>query len=369
MNIFKMRKFEYVLFMLVLFLSFFGIVSMFSASSDYAIRVFGDEKYFFNKQLIFLILGILISIIVSFINYRLYDKLSFIFYIFALVLIILTFFVGTIGKGSMRWIQIKGINLQTSEIMKTAIILFMSTYVYKNILEIEKRDTIISILLITLIPTVIISINNLSTAIIIFLISFSIYFVSSKKIIPFIIILFIFAILYIFADLIAYVFNEIGLLKDYQIIRIFAWKDPLSYQDVYFQTIQGLYAVGSGGMIGRGLGESLQKTIMPEPQNDMVFSIICEELGLFGAVIFILLYLLIIIRIIYIAMKQKDIFATLVCYGIAIHIAVQVILNISVVLNLIPNTGVSLPFVSYGGSSMLVLFFEIGIVMNIAKNI
>lgn len=369
MSILRNRKFEYILFMLVIFLSFFGIISMYSASSDYAIRMFGNERYFFDKQLIFIIIGIIVSIVVSFINYKIYDKLSFLFYIFALVLIIMTFFIGTIGKGSMRWIQIRGINLQTSEIMKTAIIIFMSSYVYKNLLNIEKKETILIISLITLIPTIIISINNLSTAIIVFLISFSIYYVSSKKIVPFVIALIILIIFYLFADTIAHIFNEIGLLKDYQLIRIFAWKDPLSYQDVYFQTIQGLYAVGSGGLIGRGLGESLQKTIMPEPQNDMVFSIICEELGLFGAVIFILLYLIIIIRIIYIAMKQHDVFATLVCYGIAIHISVQALLNIAVVLNLIPNTGVSLPFVSYGGSSMLVLFFEIGIVMNISKNI
>ena len=149
--------------------------------------------------------------------------------------------------------------------------------------------------------------------------------------------------------------------------RIFAWKEPENYPDVAYQTLQGLYAIGSGKLFGRGYLNSIQKNIIPESQNDMIFAILSEELGLVGGLLFLVLYFLFVVRIFYISSKQKEIIPLLITFGIGIHIALQVILNISVVTNLMPNTGVTLPFVSYGGTSLIVTFIEIGIVMQISK--
>lgn len=363
----KYKKFEYVLFFLVLLISFFGIIVMYSASSDYAIRNFSYDRYFFDRQAVFIIFGIIILLVVSNINYKLYSHVSYIFFIASLVLVVGTVLIGTIRRGSIRWIEVNGINIQTSELVKLSLILFLSNFVSRNIYYLQDVKYRYRLFMIILVPFLIVSINNLSTGIIIFFIGFTMYYVSSKKYLPFIIMTIIFAFVYIYAYEIARIIEDIGLLRQYQLERIFAWKNPIDYQDSNYQIIQALYAIASGGIFGRGLGQSLQKSLIPEPQNDMVFSILCEELGLVGAFIFIFLYIVIICRIIYIALKQKDIEAMLICFGVAEHIAVQAILNICVNLNLVPNTGVSLPFISYGGSSLVILFFEIAIVMNISK--
>ena len=163
------------------------------------------------------------------------------------------------------------------------------------------------------------------------------------------------------------VLQTAGLLKTYQVGRIFAWKDPENYPDIAYQTMQGLYAIGSGRISGRGYLSSIQKAIIPEAQNDMIFTILCEELGIIGAGLFFILYVILIYRIFAISFRQKNLNSMLLTFGIGVHIATQVILNIGVVTNLIPNTGVTLPFVSYGGSSLIVLFIEIGIVMSVVR--
>lgn len=363
----KLNKFEYVLFFLVLLISFFGLIVMYSASSDYAIRNFSYSRYFFDRQIAFIILGIMIMLIVSNIKYKLYNHMSYVFYIATLVLVVGTILIGTIRRGSIRWIEINGINIQTSELVKLSLILFLSNFVSRNIYYLQDVKYRYRLLMIILVPFFIVSLNNLSTGIIIFIIGFTMYYVSSKRYLPFIIATFFFIFLYVYAYEIARIIEDIGLLRDYQLERIFAWKNPIDYQDSNYQIIQALYAIASGGLFGRGLGQSLQKSLIPEPQNDMVFAILCEELGLIGAFIFIFLYVVIILRIIYIALKQKDLEAMLICFGVAEHISVQAILNICVNLNLIPNTGVSLPFISYGGSSLIILYIEIAIVMNISK--
>ena len=160
-------------------------------------------------------------------------------------------------------------------------------------------------------------------------------------------------------------------LDGYQMDRIYAWFDPVAYSSTNgFQTVQGLYAIGAGGLMGRGLGESVQKMgYLPEAQNDMIFSIICEELGLVGAILVMLLFILLIWRFMVIAVNTKDFFGFMLVIGIMAHIAIQVLLNVAVVTNTIPNTGVSLPFISYGGSSVLFLMVEIGIVLSVSREI
>ena len=212
--------------------------------------------------------------------------------------------------------------------------------------------------------------ENMSSAIIIFGIAFLMLFVSSpdyKR----------------FAALVAAGAGAIGLavliikkMEDsgklgVRAARVLAWMDPEAYSSGKgFQTLQALYAIGSGGIFGKGLGQSMQKLgFLPEAQNDMIFSIICEELGLFGGIAIIILFLLLIWRFMIIANNAQDLFGALLVVGVLGHIAIQVILNIAVVTNTIPNTGISLPFISYGGTSVMFLLIEIGLVLSVAKGI
>ena len=171
--------------------------------------------------------------------------------------------------------------------------------------------------------------------------------------------------------LIVFMIVDAGSVEGFRSERILAWLDPESYsQDKGFQTIQALYAIGSGGIWGKGLGQSMQKlSFLPEAQNDMIFSIICEELGLFGAICVILMFILLLWRMMIIANNAPDLFGAMLVVGVIGHIAIQAILNIAVVTNTIPNTGISLPFISYGGSSVMFLLIEIGLVLSVAKRI
>ena len=165
--------------------------------------------------------------------------------------------------------------------------------------------------------------------------------------------------------------EAIGLLQSYQLERINVWLNPEAFsQEGGFQVLQGLYAIGSGGLLGKGLGESVQKMgFLPEAQNDMIFSIICEELGLFGAVSVIFIFLFMIYQFMIVANSAPDLFGALLVVGVMAHIAIQVILNIAVVTNSIPNTGITLPFISYGGTSVLFLMVEMGIVLSVSNQI
>ena len=160
-------------------------------------------------------------------------------------------------------------------------------------------------------------------------------------------------------------------MKDYQLGRINVWVNPVQYaRSGGYQVLQGLYAIGSGGLFGKGLGESLQKLgFVPEAQNDMIFSIICEELGLFGAISVILIFMFMIYRFMVIAGNAPDLMGAMIVIGVMAHIAIQVILNIAVVTNTIPNTGVTLPFISYGGTSVMFLMLEMGMVLSVSNQI
>ena len=219
------------------------------------------------------------------------------------------------------------------------------------------------------VPALLITENNLSSGIITCGIVFVVLFVACKIKWPF------FACagagigLIAVSPYIGKALVAVRLLKPYQLDRITAWVDPTA-TDTGYQTLQGLYAIGSGGFFGRGLGQSLQKLgFVPEPQNDMIFSIICEELGLFGATLLILMFMFMIYRFMVIASNAPDLMGSLLVVGVMAHIGIQVILNIAVVTNTIPNTGVTLPFISYGGTSVLFLMLEMGMVLSVSNQI
>ena len=237
--------------------------------------------------------------------------------------------------------------------------------------DVDRTAGITRAALITLPLAAIVAHNNLSSGIIIAGIGFVMMFVASKKMLLYALCVIGAGAVLVGAGPIGNALTTMKILKPYQLTRINVWLDPEAYPTTGgYQVLQGLYAIGSGGLFGKGLGESIQKLgFVPEAQNDMIFSIICEELGLFGAVLVIFLFVFMIYRFMLIASNAPDLFGSLLVVGVMAHIAIQVVLNIAVVTNSIPNTGITLPFISYGGTSILFLMIEMGMVLSVSNQI
>lgn len=359
----SIQYFDYGIIVLVFFLLGFGMVMLYSASSYTASMRHGSASFFLIKQAKTTILGFIGMVIVSKIDYHWLDKISFYIYILAVVLCIYVLVRGAAWNSSARWISMGPINVQPSEIGKVAVIIYGSHIIANTSFRRRKLEDRLKALAQALIPllviVVLVSITNLSTGIIILLISFGMLFIAYPK-----------ARIFVAFGAIGTIVGGIFLnAAGYRSIRVKIWKHPEMYPKDGFQTLQGLYAIGSGGLFGKGLGQSLQKKFVPEAQNDMIFSLICEELGLFGAVCVIILFALLLWRIMNISLNANDKVGSFIAAGVMIHIALQVLMNIAVVTNLMPNTGVTLPFISSGGSSILVLLAEIGMVLNVSKSI
>ena len=366
--------FDYSLVFIVLFLLGFGLIMVYSASSYEASiseKLNYDAAYYLKKQLQSSLIGLVAMIVVSRIPYHFWERFAMLGYAVSVVLILLVLTpLGYEANGARRWLRI-GISIQPAEIAKLAMILFLASFICKLGKGIRTRKGFLLVLGIPLPVCALVWFitENMSSAIIIFGIAFLMLFVASPDYKPFVIIgvlgvavvaLAVFALTQLDA-------SQLGVRG----ARILAWLDPEAYASGKgFQTLQALYAIGSGGIFGKGLGQSMQKLgFLPETQNDMIFSIVCEELGLFGGIAIILMFLLLIWRFMIIANNASDLFGALLVVGVLGHIAIQVILNIAVVTNTIPNTGISLPFISYGGSSVLFLLIEIGLVLSVARGI
>lgn len=366
----RVRHFyDYSLLFAVLFICGFGMIMMYSASSYTQTIQTGDPAYLLKRQAAFAVIGIAVMLLVSLLDYHLYAKFVMPLYGISMLLLCATFIIGIASHGSSRWLRIFGIQFQPSEAVKIAVIIMLATLITHYGNEINDWHNALYTMIWALVPFVLIATNNLSTSIIVLGIAVIMLFVASRKYWPFLLMFGGGAFCYVFAYPVAKLMETLNILQDYQLKRIFMWKDPSSFPDDTFQTLQGLYAIGSGGLFGKGLGESIQKFLMPEAQNDMIFTIICEELGLFGAVSVILIFAFIIYRMMVIASNARDLFGSMLVIGIMSHIALQVILNIAVVTNSIPNTGITLPFISYGGTSLLFLMGEIGIVLSVSRQI
>lgn len=367
--------FDYSLLFIVLFLLIFGLVMLYSTSSYMAAQTFNDSAYWLKKQIFPTILGLVGMFFVALIPYHFWERFATLGYAVSVFLILLIIPFGVKVNGAKRWLKIFGISLQPAEVAKLCIILFMATFVCKMGSAIKTWKGLI----IAMIPSGVLFLmiwkitSNLSSAIIVISIAAVMLFVASPEYGKFIFVVLIGLIGV--AGVIAYFMhaanNPVVEVGDFRGERFLAWLDLEKYASGKgFQTLQALYAIGSGGIWGKGLGQSMQKLgFLPEAQNDMIFSIICEELGLFGAVVIISLFLMLIWRFMVVANNAPDMFGALLVVGVMAHIAVQVILNIAVVTNTIPNTGISLPFISYGGSSVMFLLVEIGLVLNVARRI
>ncbi len=375
----RMRKregqevfFDYTLLFIVLFLLAFGLVMLYSTSSYDAYIDFQDSAYYLKKQMGATILGLIVMVIVSQIPYHFWERFATLGYLVSIVLILLIIPFGIEANGAKRWLRVMGISLQPAEVAKVGMILFLASLVCRMGRKIRTGKGFLTMILVPLpiCGLIYFITNNLSSAIIIFGIAALMLFVSSPDYKRFILIALAGIALCALVVFLIVNAGESGGLG-FRGTRILAWLDPEAYAgDKGFQTLQALYAIGSGGIWGKGLGQSMQKLgFLPEAQNDMIFSIICEELGLFGASAIILLFILLIWRFMVIANNSADLFGAMLVVGVMGHIAIQVILNIAVVTNTIPNTGISLPFISYGGSSVLFLLIEIGIVLSVGKGI
>ncbi len=364
--------FDYTLLFIVIFLLCFGLVMLYSVSSYEANLKFGTSSYYLEKQIKATIIGIVVMFITMMIDYHVWEKFAMIAYIVSAVLIFLVLTpLGYEANGARRWLNL-GMSLQPAEVAKVGMILFFASLVCKMGKRIQtKQGFLFTVIWAVPISGMVLFITqNLSSAIIIFGIVFMMLFVATPNYKEY---LFAAFGIIVIAVLVVLAVDKGVIPEDmsYRFARIKAWLNPEAYASTKgFQTLQALYAIGSGDIFGKGLGQSMQKLgFLPEAQNDMVFSIICEELGLFGAVAIIMLFVLLIWRFMVIANNAHDLYGALLVVGVMAHIAIQVILNIAVVTNSIPNTGITLPFISYGGSSVVFLLIEIGLVLSVSRSI
>ncbi len=365
--------FDYSLLFIVLFLLGFGLIMIYSASSYEAFTEFGDAAYYLKKQAVAIVVGMVAMIVVANIPYHFWERFAGLGYVVSvgLILSVLTP-LGIEANGARRWVRIPGVGMQVqpAEIAKLCMILFLAVLVCKIGKGVRTMKGFVIMMAVPL-PIVLLIwqvTNNMSSAIIVMAIAILMVFVASPDYKKFVITGAVGMVAV--SLLVLYVANSDG-TGNFRFNRIRVWLDPESdAQGIGFQTLQGLYAIGSGGIWGKGLGRSMQKlSFLPEAQNDMIFSIICEELGLFGAVSIILMFIMLIWRMMIIANNAPDLFGAMLVVGVIGHIAIQAILNIAVVTGSIPNTGISLPFISYGGSSVMFLLIEIGLVLSVARRI
>ena len=365
--------FDYSLLAILICLICFGLVMLYSTSSYSAMmKQNGDSLFYFKRQVLFCIVGLIGMWIVSRIDYHWYFERSKFFYFIS---IFMMFLVKTpLGKevnGAKRWIKLPfAQQLQPAEIAKIAIILFIPALICTMGREIKTLEGIVKVLAWGAFSAAVVFIitENLSTAIIVMGITCIMIFVVHPKTRIFIIIAVgIILIGIVGARVLGMAMETSG---NFRLRRILVWLNPEKYaSEGGYQIMQALYAIGSGGFFGKGLGNSAQKMIIPEVQNDMILSIICEELGVFGAIMVLILFGMLLYRLLFIAQNAPDLYGSLVVSGIFAHIALQVILNVMVVINCIPTTGITLPFISYGGTSVLFLMAEMGLALGVSSKI
>ena len=364
------NQFDFILFVIIIILLSLGIVMVLSASAPSAIAESGNSYSYVIQQLKAAILGIILMLIISKIDYRLYKKFYKAIYWISVLILLLVLIpgLGLSSNGATRWIDLKFIQFQPSELTKIGLIVFYAGYLADHKSELKSFWKGFVKPLIYILPPIAILYfvqNHLSASVVIGAVTCVMMIMAGCRLLYFVI-----------AGLIGALVMTVGIIAlqatgkgGFRIKRIMSFMDPWAdATDVGWQAVQGLYAIGSGGLFGVGLGESKQKYLyIPEPHNDFIFSILAEELGFVGCVIVILLFAIFIWRGILIAIKSPDMFGSLLATGITTLIGVQVIINIGVVTSSIPNTGMPLPFFSYGGTALLILLCSCGVLLNISR--
>lgn len=373
---FANNQFDFILCITVFLLLALGIIMVLSASAPSSLSTTGNSYTYVKKQLMFAFGGVVLMLFLSKVDYRVYKKWYWYLYILGCIALMLVVIpgLGYSVKGATRWIKIGGTQFQPSEITKICMIIFFAGYLTDHKDKIQNlKDGFIAPLVFLAVPAIILFFfqNHLSVSLVIGFVTVVMMFISGCKLKHF-------AISGLIAvSAVGVLFGIIGMKnssndenKSFRVNRITSFMNP--WEDVLgtgYQTVQSLYAIGSGGMFGLGLGNSKQKYLyIPEPHNDFIFSILAEELGFFGCILVIILFLIFTWRGIVISMKAKDMFGSLIAIGVTTLIAIQAILNIAVVTNTVPNTGMSLPFFSYGGTALVLLLANVGILLNISRS-
>ena len=356
-----------IILMLILVI---GLVCMYSASYVYAIYWYdGDSYYFIKRQLAFAVLGVVAMLMISTVDYHVLHKFAWIFWIVSLVLLVIAYIMPS-STGIHRWIRIPGLGqFQPSEVAKFALILLFAHLVSLNHKKMKTftRGYLPFMAILGVTCGLVFIEPHLSGTMLLLGIGLVLMYVGGTRL------AYLLGTVGLGAGAVAFMIFGLGYEKD----RIDVWLNPLEMfvkdkasKDMAWQTVQSLYAIGSGGLMGQGLGNSRQKQLfLPEPQNDFIFSIVCEELGFIGAVLIILLFGLLVWRGFVIGMKSPDKFGSMLAIGLTAQIGLQVAFNIAVVTNTIPNTGISLPFFSYGGTSLVMLLAQMGVVLSISRHI
>lgn len=356
---YKGEYFDYPLLFVTLFLVAFGLVMIYSTSSYTAQLREGNAAYYLIRQGVFALLGMVLMLIVSRLDYRVWKNFSLIYMWGTIALLVAVLAMGVASHGAVRWISIGPFQFQPSEVAKSAIAIYTAHICTIKAARIREWKVIGKVAVVPLIAIALIAKENLSTGIICAAIVVVIIFVTSPNVKQFVII----------GGIAVGIMGIFLMVASYRLERIDIWLNPEKY-DKGYQTLQSLYAIGSGGLFGKGLGQSIQKLgFIPESHNDYIFSVVCEELGLFGAICVIGMFVFLIWRCVVIAFNTQDLFGALMVVGLTTHIAVQVLINIAVVTNSIPPTGVPLPFISYGGTAMIMVLIEMGIVLSVSRHL
>lgn len=374
----QLERIDYKIIICLVLLNAFGLLMIYSASSfscsidpDYNY----DDMYFVKRQAVFVIAGFIAMLLVSRINYNWLRRIAapvYVASVFSIFLLLTP--LGVKANEAVRWIKIGGFTLQIAEVVKLGLIIGLALFFSKYYKRLKYVQVIFVAWVLGAIPALWVYkiSNNLSTAIILLGMTFALTFILAPgwKLHG--------GIVACGAGLVVagvwYLKNNLPSQAEldsvsFRIGRFAAWIAPEQYADTQgFQSLQALYAVASGGLFGRGFGRGIQKLEkIPESQNDMIFSIVCEELGAVGAVLLIILFVYLIYLLVKVALHGENIFGTVLVAGVALHIALQTIINIGVVLMLLPNTGVSLPFISYGGSAVVFTLVEMGLVLSVNR--
>ena len=360
----KSGKIDITFLSIVLILLTVGLVMLFSASYAYSLEYYDNSYRFISRQAIFAVVGVALMLAISRIEYHFWRKFAWGIFALAIILLVVLLILPPMvsGMNVKRWFVVGPDNFQPSEVAKFAIILLFSSLIAGNYKEMKKIGFVAFLFVILLVTAVLIVAEpHLSATLLVLTIGVVLMIVgglAKKFIVGGAVIGAVGIVGFMISGAISYVAD-----------RLTYWRDPWSdATGKGFQTIQSLLAIGSGGILGRGIGQSRQKYLwVPEPHNDFIFSIVCEELGLIGAVIIIILFCLLVWRGFYVAMHAKDKFGSLLAIGLTFQVGLQAMLNIWVVTNTIPNTGISLPFFSYGGTSLLILLCEMGLVLSVSR--
>ena len=356
----RAQNMDYSILFLVLFLVGFGLVILYSTSSYKGSLYYNDTAYWVKKHAFFAVAGIIVMLSIAKLDYHVWKKKSWFawfYYGLTACLLLITLVLGAASHGAKRWIPLGPIRFQPSEFAKITLILFLAAFINSKTKEMR---TVMGVFVpfVLSIPLIgMVGVENLSTCVIMLVICVVMIFVSTPLKKPF------------FALMGIGVAGALVLIKTqgYRMTRIIVWRNPAAYEEGN-QTMQGLYAIGSGGLFGKGLGQSMQKLgFLPEANNDMIFSVICEELGLFGALCVLALFFALLWRFMVVAINAADLYGSMIVVGVMAHLGIQVFFNVAVATNTIPNTGIPLPFISYGGSSLFFLLIEMGLVLSVSR--